>query len=200
MRKIIKVIISLICCGVTACVIAVSCGVSYISEKLNLKEPKEYDPTKIWSDDFPFAEKTMLAVLKCFDERDKETLKSMFSEEAQLSYNLDEEIDIAMDFYEGKSVSHDKVQNEIGNSRSKKDENNMPMGYAYKSIITQIRNIITDNNKNYMIEMIYTLVDEEDEKSIGISSIIISDPVHVYESYSAVGFCQMKEKNKRLSE
>lgn len=51
-----------------------------------------------------------------------------------------------------------------------------------------------------MIEIGYILVNEEDEKSIGISSIIIRDPAHVYESYSAVGFCQTKEKNKRLSE
>lgn len=200
MKKIIKVIISLICCGVTACVIAVSCGISYISEKLNLKDQKEYDPTKIWSDDYPFAEETMLAVLKCFDERDKETLKSMFSEKAKSSYNLDKEIDIAMDFYEGKSVSRDRVHNDIGNSYSKKDENNMPICHMYKSIRTTIRSIITDSNKEYMIEMIYILVNEEDEKSIGISGITISDPAHVYESYSAVGFCQMKEKNKRLSE
>jgi len=49
-------------------------------------------------------------VLKYLDNDDAEELKSMFCEKTiSLTPDLDEKIEAAMDFYEGKTVSHGNI-------------------------------------------------------------------------------------------
>ncbi len=170
-RKIIKTIISLTTLGITGCIIAVSCGISYISEKLNLKEPKEYDPREWRSNDQPYAEEIMLNVLKCFDEKDKKTLKNMFSAQKVSScLDLDKRIDEAMNYYEGQSVSHDEPRCSACSSHFNRDH------YEYKSVLIKTENIVTDTGKTYpKIELIYVLVSDEDPSKIGLVSIYFSD-------------------------
>lgn len=74
---------------------------------------QEYDPSDLSDDDYPFAEETMMTVLKCFDEKDTETLKSLFSESVVSAYDLDKQIEEAMNYYEGRSTSHDDVSSDI---------------------------------------------------------------------------------------
>ena len=46
-------------------------------------------------------------ILKCFEEKDKKTLKSIFSEKMRKRKELDSEIDEALNFIDGKIVSYD---------------------------------------------------------------------------------------------
>ena len=45
-------------------------------------------------------------IIRCFDEKDVDGLKELFCQNSHDNYNLDEEIQNAMDFYEGKSMSY----------------------------------------------------------------------------------------------
>lgn len=130
----------------------------------------EYDPNDLFADDYPFAEETMMTVLKCFDEKDTETLKSLFSESVVSAYDLDKQIEEAMNYYEGRSTSHDDVSSDISESNYSQDH------YVYKSIRTVMDNIMTDNNKAYRIDFIYVLVDEKDETKIGLDTLFLRDP------------------------
>lgn len=154
-KKLINKIIIL-----SLCFIFCSCGISL----------KKYDPSVRFADDYPFAEETMMTVLKCFDEKDTETLKGLFSESVASEYDLDKQIEEAMNCYEGKSTSHDDVRSGISEAHFNKDH------YEYKSIRTVMDNITTDNDKAYMIEFIYVLVDEKDETQIGLDKLFLRDP------------------------
>ena len=150
--------------------IAVSCGISYISDKFNPKEAKEYNPREWRANDHPYAEEIMLNVLKCFDEKDKEALKNMFSKKAQSAYNFEKEIDEAMDLYDGKSVSHDEIY--CGAQGAHFNRNH----YEYKSVLIKTENIVIDTGKTYpKIELTYVLVSDENPSEIGLRSIFFSD-------------------------
>lgn len=174
-KKKILVIILLLCCfSMYSCN---TTSIPFIADN----GPSEYIPRDWGSDDYPFAKETMIEVLRCLDENDKETLKSLFSESVASGYDLDKQIEEAMIFYEGKSNSHDDVSNEIRRADFRKDH------YAYKSIRTVIDNVITDNNKTYMIECVYILVDDKDETNIGLSKLFINDFYDPIGNYYLVG-------------
>lgn len=134
------------------------------------RSSSEYNPSDWSADDYPFAEETMMTVLKSFDEKDKKTLKDLFSKSNVSEFDLDKQIEEALKCYEGKSTSHDDVRSGISESHFNKDH------YEYKSIRTVMDNIMTDNDKAYMIEFIYVLVDEEDETQIGLDTLFLRDP------------------------
>ena len=130
----------------------------------------------------PFAKSTMAAVLKCLDEDDCDSLKALFSEAVISEYDIDKQIDEAMEFYEGVSVSHDTVHNEIQSSHFRVDY------YSYKSIRTTMDNVVTDQGGKYDIEVIYVLVDEEDASQIGISQLFIWNSDNPEECYYLLGY------------
>jgi len=134
---------------------------------------KEYNPSEISANDYPFAVKTMESVLKCFNENDKETLKKLFSESISSKNELDKQIENALVVYEGKSISHNDIRSGIYQKSSKDGQ------YEYKSIRVVLENVVTDNDKTYNIEMIYVLVNEKDTAQIGISKIFLRDPNNI---------------------
>ncbi len=169
-KEIIKIIIALIPLGIIACEFVVSLGISYISDKFKPKEPKEYNPREWKSDDQPYGEEIMLNVLKCFDEHDKEALKNMFSKKAQSAYNFQKQINQAIDLYDGKSVSHDKIYCNAQGSHFNIDH------YEYKSVLIETKNIVTDTGKTYpKIELTYVLVSDKNPSEIWIVAIYFSD-------------------------
>lgn len=129
---------------------------------------KTNDPTSIDFDTDSFAQETMLEVLRCFDEEDTETLKSLFSEELSTTSNIDKQIEEAMDYYEGKSVSHDEVYKEEG-SAAFQDHH-----YTYRSVWFGMNEIVTDKNKTYRIEVRYIVVNDDDSR-IGLYKIFFKD-------------------------
>lgn len=151
-------------------IISVSCGMSSLKDNSS----GNYDPSKISANDYPFAKETMLTVLKCFDKKDKETLKSLFSESVSSKNKLDKQIENALVVYEGKSISHNDIRSGIYQNSSKDGH------YEYKSIRVVSENIVTDNDKTYTIEMIYVLINEKDNTQTGISKIFLRDSYDKY--------------------
>lgn len=101
-------------------------------------------------------------ILRCFDERDVSSLKAMFCEKVASTHDLDKEITEAMNMYNGKSVSHDKIQ--VGDGDT-----------AYHGVIIDshfryaIDNIKTDSGSVYTIGTHSYIVYQDDPSCIGIT-------------------------------
>lgn len=101
-------------------------------------------------------------ILRCFDEKDVSSLKAMFCEKVASTHDLDKEITEAMNLYNGKSVSHDKIQ--VGGGDT-----------GYHGVITDnhirytIKNIKTDSGSLYTIGTHSYIIYEKDPSCIGIT-------------------------------
>ena len=108
-------------------------------------------------------------ILQCFDEKDVSSLKAMFCEKVASTHDLDKEITDAMNLYNGKSVSHDKIQ--VGGGDT-----------AYHGVITDshvwysINNIkTTDAGSLYAIGTHTYIVYEDDPSRIGMTYLNFID-------------------------
>ena len=62
------------------------------------------DPTDINSYDRPFATEIMQKIITAFDEEDSEVLMELFSEDVKQHYDIEKQIEEAMEYYKGKSM------------------------------------------------------------------------------------------------
>ena len=108
-------------------------------------------------------------ILRCFDEKDAEGLKSLFCQYSQDNPNISKEIEDAFDFYKGKSVSFKFAYNG-GVAGSWRD------GKAVDEHVTpEMENITTDLGNIYRILYSEYLTYKEDEKRVGITFILLYD-------------------------
>ena len=136
----------------------------------NLKD--DYDPTDINSYDRPLAVETMQKIITAFDNEDSETLEELFSEVAKQNYDIEKQIEEAMEYYKGKSVNPCEDVSYFFTNSSKISDNK----YYYKSIQFMLLNMETDAGESYSFNVFYTLVDENDPSQIGLSKIYFIDP------------------------
>lgn len=107
-------------------------------------------------------------ILRCFDEKDVSSLKAMFCEKVASTHDLDKEITEAMNLYNGKSISHDKIQ--VGGGDT-----------GYHGVITDnhiwynINNIKTDSGSFYTIATHSYIIYEKDPTCIGITYLTFID-------------------------
>lgn len=147
------------------CIIASSCAIPH-----SLDKPEEYDPRDVLADDYPFATETMSEVLRCFNEKDSEALKSLFSQQLSSASNIDEQLENAMNYYEGRSVSHDEVR------CMDKSTHSLGNGYySLKIISVDMKNIITDADKTYDLKFWYVLVNDDAPSEIGLYKIFFKN-------------------------
>ena len=107
-------------------------------------------------------------ILRCFDEKDVSSLKAMFCEKVASTHDLDKEITEAMNLYNGKSVSHDKIQ--VGGGDT-----------GYRGVIIDshveylIDNIEMDNGSVYTLATHSYIIYEKDSSCIGITYLNFYD-------------------------
>lgn len=106
--------------------------------------------------------------MRCFDEKDVSALKAMFCEKVASEHDLDKEIEAAMNLYNGKSVSHDKVQFGGGEVASRGVITDSHIGYS-------INNIETDNESVYCIVTHSFIVYQDDPSRVGITYLHFID-------------------------
>ena len=111
--------------------------------------------------------KIATSILKAFDEQDNEALKDLFCERSKALPDLDEQIQAAMDFYEGKMISCDDI---TGTS----EEQSWELGVVTRvSTGGHIRYIETDTEKRYTIAFLNHLVNNKHPDKVGISKLTI---------------------------
>ncbi len=142
---------------------------------------KKYNPADLDSDDYPFAEETAENVLEYLDCDKDESLLAMFSESAIQGFDVDKQIDDAMDFFQGESTSYKTIRCGIRESKFREET------YTYKSVRIVIEDVATDSDAEYDIELEYVLVCEEDKTQIGISKLFIRDTDESLENYCLIG-------------
>lgn len=115
----------------------------------------------------PSATEMAKSALECFDNDDVEGLKSLFCEEVLSDVDdLDEQIEEAFAFYQGKSIS----KGPIGSSSEKKYREGNIVECSVEPYIADIK---TDSGKEYDI-LVYTYtVNEAKPERVGIYLISI---------------------------
>ena len=109
------------------------------------------------------------AILKCFEKKDKETLKSMFSEKIRKRTELDSEIDTALNFIDGKILSFDPDTD--GGSGDSIDNGKI----NYIRLYPHISDIKTDKEKKYSISGLYYVKNGIEPDNIGLVALTIYD-------------------------
>ena len=143
MKKVICIIlITIICLNFSSC---------------NFSDNKDND-TKLINDQAK-------EIVRCFDEKDIDGLKSLFCQNTQDNYNLDEEIQDAFDLYEGKSESFNV--NLQGGWAGGKDNGE----WTDKHFTPQIENIKTDKKETYSIGYLVYYVYSSDPGRVGICAL-----------------------------
>lgn len=107
-------------------------------------------------------------IMRCIHEEDIESFKSMFCDQISDAHDLDSEIKLAFDFFDGKILSHDKFL--IGGGDSMRDGE-----LTDSHIVPIIDNIKTDTGKTYKITYLSYIVLNQNERLIGMQYMIIRD-------------------------
>lgn len=108
-------------------------------------------------------------IIRCLEEKDSDTLKSMFCKKLLNNYeNIDEDIEQAMNFFQGNITSYGNVL--YG------DDDSFINGECVKFIASpSIDSITTDTGKEYTVIYNEHIIDAENPEKIGISYIEIID-------------------------
>lgn len=131
-------------------------GCVFASAREELKNEKRYMQSR--SDE----------IIRCFDEKDADGLKSMFCLNDQSNPYLKEEIENAFSRYEGTSVSYEHF--DVGTSGG------TDYGVCVdKHFSAEIRDIVTTADSTYEIVYGEYMIYKADEKEIGIVFITLVD-------------------------
>lgn len=107
-------------------------------------------------------------IIRCFNEKDSDGLKSMFCETVKKTENLDEQIENAFDFIDGEITSYDYL---IGSESKSVDEGKV----TKKRVYPWITEILTDKNRKYEMQFDSYIIYENKDEAIGIICIEIFD-------------------------
>lgn len=148
MKKIISIFISLVLViyGFTGC----------IDDKSSVSPPPD-----------EMARLQSIDIIKYFENKDIDGLKSMFCNKVQSEHNLDKEIEGAFEFIKGKIISYDEPDGTSGGGLIKD-------GIRVELILRgKITNIKTDKGYVYRVTFSSYGIHESDPDRIGISQLSV---------------------------
>lgn len=105
-------------------------------------------------------------IIRCFEEKDSDGLKSVFCEEIQNMHSLDEEIRSAFDYIDGDIIDYNIEQGSDGKSV---DDGKI----TKREFNIQIRNIKTTTQNEYLISFAYMSLNADNPEKIGISKLSV---------------------------
>ncbi len=104
-------------------------------------------------------------IIKCFENKDKDRLKSMFCKTVSDKCNLDEEIQEAFDFINGEIVSYDEPHGISGGASFEDGER------IRQSLRGHISYIKTDTDKTYNLRFHSYLIFKANKNNVGVTNI-----------------------------
>ena len=114
------------------------------------------------------ARKQVNTILKCIQENDADTLKSLFTPDIQKKPELDEQIHSFLNFIDGEIVSYDQHG---GRSRR-----HVKYGETiYEEVYSIINNIRTDTGKIYRITHNANFINKKNPDNLGVYYMRIQD-------------------------
>jgi hypothetical protein len=111
-------------------------------------------------------------IAECFNRRDAETLKNMFSKDTLQNFNIDEDIQLAFEQYEGDEILYHDGYGFGGAGGASRDENGNKTFYAW---VEDLKNMKTNADKTYILEYSYVSIDIDNPDSIGVNGIALRD-------------------------
>lgn len=115
------------------------------------------------------ARKQANTILKCIQENDADTLKSLFTPDIQQKPELDEQIYSFLNFIDGEIVSYSEPFGERGGGEYRYGET------VYQKVDGSIRNIQTDTGKNYRINHSAIFINKNNPDNLGVYYMRIQD-------------------------
>ena len=148
------------------CLLFVSCSVTDNSSNESAPDPHE-NSVESYHYELEQTEKILLKIIECFDNKDKESIKAMFSVKIAKEFDLDSLIDKAFEIYNGKSVSYEINKGSTAGS-AKTDGT-----YTFLEYDGKLENIKMDNSKSFSIRMSRCVVNDDDPDEIGLTRITL---------------------------
>lgn len=146
------------------CFVLSSCSIISLDRKGGTKE---YDPHySDQAEDRVYNEEALKEILRCFDERDAEAIKNMFSPYKQSINNLDAQIERAFSAYEGTSISYEGFF-DFGYMTEEVRDGKL----VEKTVGAKMLGIKTGTGKTYVISFGKCIVNDDDESQLGVTSI-----------------------------
>ena len=144
---------------------------SMLACSVYIQDSNEYDPHKYNpQQEAIYNEETLKEILKCFDNKDADSLIDMFSEAVKSQYDLESQIEKAFEIYSGESVSYEGFWD---SGYSSLDTN---YGICVqKSVRTRMNGIKTTNNEIFDISIIKCILDDSNPDNLGLKSICLID-------------------------
>lgn len=115
------------------------------------------------------ARKQANTILKCIQENDADTLKSLFTPDIQQKPELDEQIYSFLNFIDGEIVSYSEPFGERGGGEVRDGET------VYQELYGSISNIQTDTGKNYRITHNAIFINKNNPDNLGVYYMRIQD-------------------------
>ena len=115
------------------------------------------------------ARKQANTILKCIQENDADTLKSLFTPDIQQKPELDEQIYSFLNFIDGEIVSYSEPFGERGGGEYRYGET------VYQELYGSISNIQTDTGKNYRITHNAIFINKKNPDNLGVYYMRIQD-------------------------
>ena len=140
----------------------------------DVDETTEFDPHTTWNYS-DYCKPMLDEVIRCLDEGDSETLKSMFSEYVTENHDLDVEIRNAISVYDGKSVT---CENYVCGSMACNVKNGY---YSKRNVEISYDTVSMDSGEEYSIVVRICLVNDEHPERIGLIGIDIRDNNYEYD-------------------
>ncbi|SCP97353.1 DUF5104 domain-containing protein [Anaerobium acetethylicum] len=106
-------------------------------------------------------------IVQYLSEDDTEGLKSMFCNMTRSSSEFDKQIQVAMDYFEGKVIEHDPFT--LKNDGSSVENGKITRLYSSP----HLTGIVTDVGKTYEIKFYSYIINTDDEDKVGISKLTI---------------------------
>lgn len=106
-------------------------------------------------------------IITCFENKDTETLISLFSENMKANHDLENEIECAFDLLDSEIVEYGEIHSSVGGGDIREE------GYIKREGGGTIEDIITESGTKYIIEFKIRDIDKDNEENVGVMNIWI---------------------------
>ena len=141
-------------------------------------DPHEYNPQYEAVEN----ERIVMEIIRCLEEKDAKSLKTLFSVEVSNAVDIDKQIQEAMEFYDGKTIKNGEFNHcSLWQSDSESGR------YVYKCTHSEMFDIITESGKVYSLDIINVVVDDKNPDKLGLRSICFKNPDNLNEVLLFIG-------------
>ena len=129
-------------------------------------------------------------IIGCFENKDKDGLIALFSENAKRRYSLEKEIETAFEFFDSEIAEYGEIHGGAGGGSS------TPEGWVEREGTGFIEEVITQSGTAYEIIFSVCLIDKNDEDNVGVRYIrIVNKDLYTVDEDVPESMCFIGKRN-----